>query len=153
MDHPSSTGRRGARPQRGFTLIELMITVAVIAIIAAVALPSYSSYVKRAKRADARTQLLQVAQFMQRFYSANDQYEKDRSNAEVFTKIPDNLKKSPADGTPQYNLSVTATVSSYTIKMTPTGGMTGDECGTYTLNSAGQRGNEGATKSVEYCWK
>ena len=55
----------------GFTLIELMITLAVIAILTMIALPSYSSYLARAKRADARSQLVQAAQFMQRFKNRN----------------------------------------------------------------------------------
>jgi type IV pilus assembly protein PilE len=54
------------RPISGFTLIELMIVVAIVAILASIALPSYTSYIARARRADARTQLRQAAQFMQR---------------------------------------------------------------------------------------
>ncbi|MGC1443605.1 MAG: prepilin-type N-terminal cleavage/methylation domain-containing protein, partial [Burkholderiaceae bacterium] len=53
---------------KGFTLIELMITLVVIAILAAIALPSYGRYVQKASRAEAKSALLEASQFMQRFY-------------------------------------------------------------------------------------
>lgn len=143
----------------GFTLIELMITVAIVAIIAAVALPSYTSYIARGHRADARAQLMQAAQFMQRFYSANDNYATDRSGASVTSKIPANLQVSPADGTALYELKLDDatlfTATSFTLKMVPKAGrkMASDPCGTYTITSAGARGVENASKSRDDCWK
>ncbi|MRD47398.1 type IV pilin protein [Caenimonas koreensis] len=142
---------------KGFTLIEIMIVVAIIAIIAAIALPSYTSYVARARRADARTTLLQAAQFMQRFYSANDQYDKTRDGTkDAIDVIPDNLKRSPIDGTQLYTLSFsgTPTASTYVLQMVPVAGssMASDECGTYTINQAGAKTVSGS-KSVAECWK
>lgn len=156
------------RSSRGFTLIEIMITVAIIGILAAVAMPSYTSYIARAKRADARTQLLQAAQFMQRFYAANDSYSTDRGSNSVLGSgvgMPDNLRKSPSDGTALYQLNTsittsgnyTATVSAsaYTLTMAPISGrnMASDPCGMFTLTSSGVRGVTGATKSRDECWK
>ena len=60
--------------QRGFTIIELMIVVAIVAILAAVALPNYTQYVRRSNRADAQTTLLQAAQFLERRFTTSGSY-------------------------------------------------------------------------------
>lgn len=149
---PASAETKGA----GFTLIEMMVVVAIVAILASIALPSYTSYVARARRADARTQLLQVAQFMQRFYTANDTYIQDRASNLVATQIPNVLKQSPGDATVAIytlNISVVETTS-FTLQMVPVPGgvMAGDNCGTFTLNSVGVRGVTGSLPSST-CWK
>lgn len=159
----------------GFTLIELMITVAIVAILASIALPSYSSYIARARRADARTQLTQAAQFMQRFYSSNDSYSVDRGGNDVVSAMPANLKRSPADGSAIYQLNTTITtsgnytatvsVSAYTLTMAPISGgpAANDSCGMFTLTSAGVRGcivsggtacsTTGSPSQRDTCWK
>ena len=146
---------------RGFTLIELMITVMIIALLASVALPSYSSYVARARRADARAQLIQAAQFMQRFYSANDSYSNDRAGTGVFSVMPATLQKSPADGSAIYQLDTTApSTTSYTLSIVPVSGgpAANDKCGTLTLTSAGVRGctiggTACTTAQRDECWR
>jgi type IV pilus assembly protein PilE len=160
MRHTNLTKYRGSRKSNGFTLIELMITVAIVAILASVALPSYTSYIARAKRADARTQLVQVAQFMQRFYTANDQYQYDRSATDVFDRIPAGLKKSPADGTALYSLAVVATATTFELTMSPVAGlsMAGDDCGSFRLTSTGVRsvvvgGVNDISTLRDKCWK
>ena len=172
----SFSGHR-QRSAAGFTLIELMITVAIVAILAGIALPSYSAYVARARRADARTQLLQAAQFMQRFYAANDRYNLDRSDNSVLgippLGMPESLRKSPADSTAATaiyqlntaiaaagNYTATVNVSAYTLTMAPiTGGVAAtDECGMFTITSIGVKGvmvggSAGSTTLRDKCWK
>lgn len=122
-----------------------MIVISIVSILVAVALPSYSEHVARARRADARTQLLQVAQFMQRFYAANDSFYQDRANNSVATQIPPNLMKSPADGAAIYSLEIPSgmlTSMSFELRMVPLPGgpMGADKCGTFSINSVGVRG-------------
>ena len=150
----------------GFTLIELMITVVIVAVLASIALPSYTGYVARARRADARTQLLQVAQFMQRFYAANDSFAKDRGGNDVINQVPTNLKLSPDTGNKLYDLSLPLGVApltnamSFTVRMVPdsAGAMANDECGTFTFTSTGVRGvivgeSVGSATLRDKCWK
>lgn len=131
-----------------------MITVAIVAILAALSYPSYASYVARAKRADARGQLLQAAQYMQRFYAANDRFDTDRAGNAVIDQIPAVLKRSPADGTQLYNLGVVANATSYTLTMAPLTGTTMalDPCGSFRITSVGIKSVTGSM-SRDDCWK
>lgn len=151
---------------RGFTLIELMITLVIVAVLAAIALPSYTSYIARARRADARGQLVQAAQFMQRFYAANDSFLKDRAGNDVFDQVPAGLKQSPSDSAKIYDLVIPTGIApltnsmTFTLRMVPVAGgvMAKDACGTFTLTSTGLRGivvngvaDTGALR--DSCWK
>lgn len=148
----------------GFSLIELMITIAIIGIISSIAIPSYTSHVAKANRAEARAQLMQTSQFLQRFYAANDSYSQDRAGNAVLDKIPTNLKRSPENGTKLYDLAMPAgasnTSSQFLIQMVPATGasMSNDTCGTLTLTSTGVRGCvvggvACTTTQRDTCWK
>ena len=118
----------------GFTLIELMITVAIIGILVAVALPSYRAYIERGQRAHAKTVLLEAAQFMERYRSSYFSYLVDGA----VPSLPDNLKKSPSEGTKRYDIALDANATSFTLTATPSG-WTDSVCGNLTLNNLGER--------------
>lgn len=153
MQHP--------HPARGFTLIEVMIVVALIGIIATLAMPAYTSHIARAHRADARAALLQASQYMQRFYAANDRFDKLRDESrDVQDEMPAALKQTPANGAALYTLQVTPSVDAYTLTMAPVAGarMAADSCGSYIVNSLGatqnmKNGTNLSTDERNACWK
>jgi len=132
---------------RGFTLIELMIVVAVIAILAAIGYPSYTEYVRKGNRAEAKATLMEAAQFMERWFTTNNTYVIDYD-----TQFPASLKKSPKSGTVKYNISFTATPTdiAYTLQAVPTGAQTTDSCETLSLTSAGGKSATGTASGG--CW-
>ena len=147
--------------QRGFTLVELMVVLAIVMTIAAIAMPSYTENIQQSKRAEAKAQLLEAAQYMQRFYSQNDSYAQTRTSVAV--AIPDALARVPrtaAAGSQNYTISLgapAATVATFVIQAVPRSGgsMASDKCGSFTLNQAGQRGVIGnaAGSTADSCWK
>lgn len=135
--------------QSGFSLIELMIAVAIVGILAAIAFPSYKQYVVRSNRADAQQTLLQAAQEAERYFVANNSY--------VNYAVSTGLTKSPPSGTTIYNLSATAaTASSFKIKATPSATATNKSDGFMTIDSTGQkewdRNNDGSIGAGETTW-
>jgi type IV pilus assembly protein PilE len=148
---------------RGFTLIEVMIVVAIIGILAAVAYPSYSEYVRRGRRSEAQTALLEASQFMQRFYAANGRYDPTIESPPNPVSIPTTFNRLPrgaADAGRYYiirfdKVGAKEVVSelAYTLVAEPTGIMAGDRCGNLTIDQTGFKGVTGANVSVKDCWK
>lgn len=137
--------------KNGFTLIELMIAVAIVALLAAVAYPSYQEQIAKAKRADAASALMTGAQALERFYTSNGSYLD--ANGDLAAVFP---TQSPESGTAFYTISATAlTANSFTLRATRTGSMAGDRCGNLQLNSAGARTlhDNASGTDVADCWR
>ncbi len=121
---------------KGFTLLELMIAVGIVAILAAVSYPTYTGYVRTARYSDATVALNELAQAMERYYSANGTY----VGAVVGTAGTDEVQVYPTQSPERYyTLSITGpNVTQYLVKATPAGDMSGDtQCGVFSLNQAG----------------
>ncbi|PKM43214.1 MAG: type IV pilin [Gammaproteobacteria bacterium HGW-Gammaproteobacteria-1] len=130
---------------RGFTLVELLIVVAIVGILAAVAFPSYQAHVQKARRAEAQAVLLEAAQFMERWYTTTYNY--------TTAALPAALSQSPRGGagTVRYNIRPTA-VAPNTFTLTATPVEADPECGNFTLTETGQRGHTG-TSPLAQCWR
>lgn len=142
------------RATRGFTLVELMIVVAIIGILGAIAYPSYTSSVARGRRADVQKVLLEASQYMQRYYVANNTYAGTNGQPPALPGTLSSTKGS--SGATIYDVAVTAAdQQAYTIKATRNvaGIMASDECGTFVLESSGRRSLENSSKSTGDCWR
>lgn len=127
------------RASGGFTLIELMIVVAIIGIIAAIAYPSYQDQVTKTRRMDAQGALSSFASAMERYYTENGTYEgaatggNDTGSPTIF---PD---EAPLDGANKYyDLTISSAArNSYTLTATPKNAQSGD--GAIRLRSTGEK--------------
>jgi type IV pilus assembly protein PilE len=141
----------------GFTLIELMVVVAIVGILAAIAVPSYRDYIIRGNRATARAAMLEAQQFMERFYAANSSYAKTDGTS---PDLPARLSAVPPES-PRYNLALGGpAVNAYTITATPI--IADAKCGNLILTNTGikrQTAVAGADNDaaviarVSECWR
>jgi len=128
---------------RGFTLIEVLITVAIVAVLMAIALPSYRDFVLRANRADAKAVLMETSQFMERYFTTNNTY----VASPVLTPLSLVSPKGATGIDVRYNISFASTAAgtaaanptatTYFVRAVPVNGQSGDSCGTLTISNTG----------------
>jgi type IV pilus assembly protein PilE len=133
MGNPECLSEGHGRPRvRGFTLIEVMIVVAVVAILAAIALPSYNEAVRKGRRGQAKSDLVEAAQLTERFRTINGTYG-------GVGNIPGLPTASPKTGTAYYDIAI-GNRSATTFKLTATpraGAQANDRCGVLSIDQAG----------------
>lgn len=156
--------------QQGFTLIELMITVAIVGILASIAIPGYQKSANKSRRADAKGALMSFANAMERHYTETNSYcdaadkdgggddtcgddsgTRDTGKPSIFAM------QSPIDGSIKYyDLTIAAiTPNSYTLQATRIGDQIGDDCGELTLTHTGKRdiiADQGSMLDAADCW-
>jgi type IV pilus assembly protein PilE len=142
---------------RGFTLIELMVTVAIVTILATIAVTSYSSQVQKSRRTDARSALLDLAGREEKLFSTTNAYSgapSDLGYAAVGTPWPITV------GSGYYTVSVAVpdpnqaavTATTYAITATPIGSQVADTaCATLSVNQLGVQSSTG-TGTAATCW-
>jgi type IV pilus assembly protein PilE len=139
--------RRG----KGFTLIEMMITVAIAAILAAIVVPAYNTQIRKSRRTEARTALLDLAGRAERMYSTSNSYFGTTSAGQL---LPPDLGYTGAwpitVGSGYYRVSLSnSTTTTYTFTATAVGTQALDtQCATFTVDNTGNQ-----TASDPTCWQ
>ena len=135
---------------RGFSLLELLVAMAILAVLASIALPTYAEYVARGRRFEARAGLLEAAHWMERWRTERGRYDDPANAGQPPTDFP--WRQFPRTGNAYYTVSVLATALTYTITATATHAMASDVCQSLSIDETGVRRFTGAGSTADVCW-
>lgn len=136
--------------QRGFSLMELMVAVAVSGILLAIAVPTYQNYLNNNRRAVAGACLVELSQFMERVYTSSMTYD---VNNGAPTALPASTCQQTLSDT--YTFTLARDAQTYTVSAAPKGAQSSDSsCGTMTIDQAGVRTANGDSSAaqIKKCW-
>lgn len=146
---------------RGFTLIEVMIVVAIIGLLAAIAIPSYNAYIQRSHRTEAKNYLMAIAQRLEQNYSLSGSYNTTQDGVAIGAAFLNatGMTVVPPGGPARYNIGFVAgepTAATFTLQAVPAGAQVSDTCGTLLLNQQNLKGannilNNRAQLTLD-CW-
>lgn len=129
--------RRRAGIARGFTLMELLIVIAIVGLLASIAYPSYLEFTRRGERANARAALMSAVQYLERQYTINNAYPSTVSG--MFN-------------TDKYQVTLAAqTATSFTAQAAPLSTWSDPKCATLSITNVGAKSSSGS-ESASYCW-
>ncbi len=159
-----SSSRAHRLRQVGFTIIELMIVVAIIGLLAGIAVPSYRDYVNKSKRAEAKAALTAAAARLERYYSLNNCYPSAACGAPTSADSAAALLNAGIAGfsgenstKAYYNISVTVAAQTFTVTAVPKSPHVDATCGNLTLSNTGRKwtqknGSSDDAARIEGCW-
>lgn len=134
--------------QRGYTLMELLLTVSIITIVTSIALPSYRQHVTRSHRGDAMSALLRVANAQEKFYLQNNTYTDTLADLNITSTAND-----------YYGLTIdNADVNTFSASATPKPGgpqAGDDQCATFAIDASGALSatDSGGGDNTNFCWR
>jgi type IV pilus assembly protein PilE len=142
----------------GFTLVELMVVIAIAAILGTIAVSSYSSSVRKSRRTDARTALLDMASREERFMSTNSTYSTTPSQLGYSGTFPMVIGSGYYQiAVPTIAVATSALPATFTVTATPVAGKGQDNdapCQSFTVDSTGKQSAtaSGGGDATSTCW-
>lgn len=151
--------RSAGKPRlRGFTLIELMITIVVVSILASIAVPAYTRQIRKSRRTEARTALLELASREERYLAVNNGYTNNANNlgySAFGVAIGSGYYQLNA---PTVNAGTASAAATFSLTAQPVTGMGQDldsDCHSFTVDSTGKQSslNSSSSDSTSICWQ
>ena len=136
-----------ARPWLGFTLIELMVTVAIVAILTAIAYPAYFDQISKSRRAEGKAVILQTVQNIERFYTLSNSYASAVASTVGASGIMSEHGYYRVTATP----AASTTATTFALSAVPQAGQAIDRCQTLIINETGAKSTSNGL-SVTECW-